>query len=118
MASSTLFPAVKFQVQEQIYDSKSMLDETNFYAQRQGQPSELTKTLTYIIGSYANNYPISMMKLGGVGFGVNNTAVELDDVQFTYPVMGHDSKASVILSTEYDSSDKPGIGHSRFFATF
>lgn len=116
--SATLLPKIQFQVQEQIYDSKSMLDETNFYAQRQGQPAELTKTLTYILGSYSKNYPISMMTLGGVGFGVNNTAVELDDVQFTYPVMGHDDKASVIYSTEYSSDDKPGIGHSRFFATF
>lgn len=113
-----LFPKIDFQLQEMVYDSKSMLDETNFYAQRQGQPAELTNTLTYILGAANKNYPISMMTLGGVGFGVNNTAKELDDVQFTYPVMGQDTKASVILSTEYESDDKPGIGHSRFYATF
>lgn len=116
--AQTQFPQMKFQVQEQIFDSKSMLDEENFYHQRQGAPSELTKKLTYILGSYNKNYPISMMTLGGVGFGVNNTAVELDDVQFTYPVMGHDTKASVILSVEYSGGDKPGVGHAKFYATF
>lgn len=116
--ATSLFPAIKFQVQEQIYDSKALLDETNFYAQRQGQPSELTKTLTYILGSYNKNYPISMMTMGGIGYGVNHTATELEDVQFTYPVMGHETKASSIWSTEYDGTDTPGIGHSRFFATF
>lgn len=115
---NNLFPQMKFQVQEQIFDSKSMLDETNFYAQRQGSPSELTKTMTYILGSYNKNYPISMMTMGGVGYGVTNTAVELDDVQFTYPVMGHDTKASAIFSTEYSTGDKPGIGHGKFYATF
>lgn len=115
---TSLFPQLKFQVQEQVFDSKSMLDETNFYAQRQGSPSELTKTMTYILGSYNKNYPISMMTMGGIGYGLTNTAIELDDVQFTYPVMGHDTKASVIWSTEYSSGDKPGIGHGRFYATF
>lgn len=116
--ATNLFPAIKFQVQEAMFDSKSMLDETNFYAQRQGQPAELTKTLTYMLGSYNKNYPISMMTMGGIGYGVTNTAIEIDDVQFTYPVMGSETKASVIWSTEYDSSDKPGINHSRFYATF
>jgi len=115
---TSLFPAIKFQVQEQIFDSKSMLDETNFYSQRQGQPSELTGVLTYILGSTNKNYPLSMMTLGGVGFGVNNAAKELDDVQFHYPVMGHETKASVIFSTEYAAADKPGIGHGRFYATY
>lgn len=118
MSITAQLPAIKFQVQEQIYDSKSMLDETNFYAQRQGQPSELTKTLTYILGSYNNKYPISQLTLGGVGFGINNSAVELDDVQFTYPVMGAMTKASVVYSTEYTTGDKPGVSNGIFYITF
>lgn len=115
--SNLLYPALKFQVQEQIFDAKSMLDEDNFYHQRQGMPSELTKKLTYILGDYNKNYPLSMMTMGGVGYGMNNTAVELDDVQFTYPVMGRETKASVVYSTEYTTGDKPGIGHSKFYVT-
>lgn len=115
---NAFMPALKYQVQEQIFDATSMRDETNFYHQRQGQPSELTKTLTYILGSYTKNYPISTMTMGGVGYGMTNTATELDDVQFTYPVMGQDTKASVIYSTEYQGGDKPGYGNSKFYATF
>jgi hypothetical protein len=109
---------MKFQVQEQIFDSKTMLDETNFYHQRQGAPSELTKKLTYILGNYTKNYPISTMTLGGSGFGNKGGAVELDDVQFTYPVMGQDDKVAITYSSEYSGSDKPGIGHGKFFITF
>lgn len=117
MSANLLFPGMKFQVQEQIFDSKSMLDEQNFYSQRQGMASELTKRITYILGTYKNNYPLSTMTVGGVGFGNGMGAVELDDVQYTYPVMGRKTKASIIYSTEYPNGT-PGIGHSRFYATF
>lgn len=115
---ASIYPQAKYQVQETIFDSKSMLDETNFYHQRQGMPSELTKKITWILGDYTKNYPISSMTLGGVGYNNNAAAVELDDVQYTYPVMGQRNKASVVYSTEYSAGDQPGIGHSDFFITF
>lgn len=115
---NTLFPAVKFQVQESIFDAKSMLDETNFYHQRQGEPSVLTKTLTHMLGMKSKNYALQTMTLGGVGFGIEGSAVELEDVQFTYPIVGNLDKACVIYSTEYSGGDKPGLGNSKFYATF
>ncbi len=118
---SNPLPALKFRVSEAIYDSKSMLDETNFYHQRQGHPSELTKKLTYIMGSYSKNYPISLMTLGGVGFNpeqMKNTAIELDDPQFTYPVMGRLTKAVTCSSTPYIAGDKPGYGNKPFKMRF
>ena len=111
-------PAMKFQVQEALFDAQSMRDEVNFYHQKQGAPAELTKTMTYILGSYNRNYPISLMTNGAVGYGKDNSAIELDDVQFTYPVMGQLNKACTIYSTEYSSDDKPGIGNGIFWATF
>lgn len=109
-------PALQYKVQEQIFDGKSMLDETNFYNQRQGTPSELTARLTYILGDYNRSYPLSGMTVGGVGYGVNNTVRELDDVQFTYPVMGRDDKACSILTT--NSGTTLGIGNQPFYLTF
>jgi len=110
-------PALKYRVTESIFDAKSMLDETNFYHQRQGAPSELTRKLTYIMGDYTKNYPISLMTLGGIGYEGNamkRAAIELDDVQFTYPVMGRLHKACIVSSNAYTSGDKPGIGNSQF----
>lgn len=105
-----------YEVTETIYDPKSMLDEVNFYHQRQGTPSQLTKTLTYILGDYNKNYPISVMTLGNM-FN-SKAAVEIDDVQFTYPVMGRDDKPLVIASNVYSAGDKPGIGNSLFKIRF
>lgn len=114
-------PGLKYQVQEAIYDSKSLLDENNFYHQRQGAPSELTRKITYILGDYNKNYPISLMTMGGIGYdgdALKRSAVELDDVQFTYPVMGRLQKASIVSSTIYTTGDKAGIGNSTFKLRF
>lgn len=114
-------PKLTYQVTEHILDTKSLLDEENFYHQRQGAPSELTRKLTFILGDYTKNYPISTMTVGGVGFGGEankRAAQELDDVQFTYPVMGRLTKASVVSRTDYSGGDKPGIGNSEFYLYF
>lgn len=118
---SNPFPRLKYQVTEAIFDPKSMLDEDNFYHQRQGAPSELTRKLTYILGDYNKNYPISLMTLGGIGYEGNalkRAAVELDDPQYTYPVMGRDTKASIVTKSAYSGGDKPGVGNSEFYLYF
>lgn len=106
----------QYQVKEQIFDSKSMLDELNFYHQNHGKVSELTNKLTYILGDYANKYPISMMTMGNLAS--SNATKEIDDVQFTYPVMGRMDKASSVSSTSYLSTDKPGLGNMTFKLRF
>lgn len=106
----------KYQVNETIFDAKSMLDEENFYHQEQGAPSELTKKLTYILGSDNRNYPISMMTMGNIAS--SSSTQEIDDVQFTYPIMGRDDKASGCSSTSYVSGDKPGLGFAKFYLWF
>lgn len=113
-------PALKFQIEETQEDPVTLLDENNFYHQRQGSPSELTRKVTYMLGSYTKNYPISVMTLGGTGFSnkLDGAAKELDDVQFTYPVMGRRFRPSITSTTTYTSTDKIGIGRSEFFLYF
>lgn len=113
-------PKVKYQVEAVQYDSKSLQDEQNIYHQRHGTPSELTRRLTYIVGDYTKKYPLTMATVGALGYGpgMNKSAVELDDVQFTYPVMGGLNKICRISKTDYSSGDKPGIGHSYFYLYF
>jgi hypothetical protein len=106
-----------YQVQEQVFDGKSLLDEQNFYSQNQGKPSELTRKLTYILGDYNKNYPISMMTMGNIAS--EKSSIELDDVQFTYPVIGRDDKATSVAYTSYvDGTDYPGYGFAPFYIYF
>lgn len=112
------FPAAKYQLTEAIYDANTMHDELNFYNQGQGSPDELTKQLTYILGDYTKNYPLSTMTLGGAGYGNDSSVKELNDVQFTYPIMGRDEKVCEIYDTIYTAGDEPGKGHAPFYAIF
>lgn len=120
--ANPIFPGLKYQVQEQIFDGKSMLDEQNFYHQRQGTPSVLTSKLTYILGDYNRSFPISTMTIGAAaGYGSAGTTKEIDDIQFTYPVMGRDDKASFVTANAYaadDTIDKPGLNNQYFYITF
>ena len=118
--ANTIFPGLKYQVQESIFDAKSMLDEQNFYHQRQGSPSILTSKITYILGDYNRAFPISTMTQGaGEGYGASGTVKELDDVQFTYPIMGRDDKVSFVSDTLYSTNtDYIGIGNQPFYLIF
>lgn len=118
---SQITPAIKYQVQQQVYDTNvTVLDEENFYNQKQGTPSVLTRKLTYMLGDYTKRFPLSTMTLGGIGYNENmaNAATELDDVQYTYPVMGNIDKASVIGYCQYVGGDNIGKGNSHFFLYF
>lgn len=107
---------LRYEVTPQVWDSKSMIDEKNFYHQNQGKPDELTRKLTYILGDNNSNYPVMMMTTSEIA--KKNASVALNDVQFTYPVMGRDDKASVIATSLYASTDTPGRGNSRFSIIF
>jgi len=95
----------RFQVQQDIFDAKAMLDENNFYAQRNGDPAELTMKLTWLLGDSTKSFPLAMATMGDIvsadgGFKTTNTKVkELDDLQFTWPVMSRLNKASVVATT-------------------
>ena len=114
---------VKLTVQNMIYDPKSMLDENNFYNQRQGSPDELTKQVIYMLGDYGKNYPISMLTESDVVGKKNNKTAIMNDIQYTYPIMGKDVKASRIsdsctASGAINTSATPGIGFGTFKLRF
>jgi len=101
----------RFQVQQDIFDSKAMLDELNFYAQRHGEPAELTMKLTWLLGDSTKSFPLAMATMGDIVSGdggfkkTNNKVKELDDLQFTWPVMSRLNKASVVAETPASTVD-------------
>ena len=111
----------RFQVQQDIFDAKSMLDENNFYAQRHGDPAELSMRLTWLLGDSTKSFPLAMATMGDIidssgGFKRNNKVKELNDIQFTWPVMSRLNKASVVATT--NSTANLGKGNSIFQITF
>lgn len=115
------FP-IQTQLQEMLYDPKTVLDEQNWYNQRHGTPDELTSRVVYMLGDYGKNYPISMMTFSDIMGKSSQRSVELADVQYEYPIMGRDTKASVISSdcTSAGSVNtaNAGIGFGKFKLRF
>ncbi len=111
----------KFQVQQDIFDGKALLDEQNFYHQRYGKPDELSMKLTWLLGDSTGSFPLAMSTMGDVvspnGFKKSNSKVkELNDIQFTYPVMSRLNKAIVVAET--NAGANLGLGGSTFEVTF
>lgn len=112
----------RFQVQQDIFDAKSMLDENNFYAARHGEPAELTMKLTWLLGDSTKSFPLAMATMGDIvsadgGFKTTNNKVkELDDIQFTWPVMSRLNKASVVATD--NTTANLGLGNSTFTIDF
>src|SRR6185369_14945475 len=113
---------LRFQVQQDIFDAKSMLDENNFYASRHGGPAELTMKLTWLLGDSTKSFPLAMDTMGDIvsadgGFKKTNAKVkELEDIQFTWPVMSRLNKACPIAVT--NSTANQGLGNQPFNLTF
>lgn len=113
----------RFQVQQDIFDAKSMLDENNFYAQRHGSPAELTTKLTWLLGDSTKSFPLAMATMGDIvsadgGFKRTNSKVkELTDIQFTWPVMSRLNKACPIAVTPASTLNL-GVASQTFSLTF
>lgn len=120
MALSSRSNKFRFQVQADIFDGKDLLDEQNFYHQRYGKPDELSQKLTWLLGDSTRSFPLAMSTMGDVvtpnGFKANNSKVkELNDIQYTYPVMARLNKAIQVAVTA--GSDQ-GYGNQPFTITF
>lgn len=113
---------VRLQVQQDIYDAKGMLDEQNWYNQRHGKPDQLSMKLTWLLGDYTKNFPISMMTYGNIigpgKFRKKGVTKSLQDIQYQYPVMTRTNKASIVSETSYSAGDKPGVGNGAFKIRF
>ncbi len=121
MASSARLNKFKFQVHQDIFDGKDLLDEQNFYHQRYGKPDELSMKLTWLLGDSTGSFPLAMSTMGDVvspnGFQKSNAKVkELNDIQFTYPVMSRLNKAIILASTNTDVN--VGLGGQDFNLVF
>lgn len=107
-----------FQVQTDIFDPKSMLDEQNWYAHRQGKPDELSSKITWLLGK--EEYPLYSSMYGnrfvGGKFSGRPNMKLLKDSQFHYPVMSRLDKSNVIAVTPASTVDV-GLNNAPFKIT-
>lgn len=124
-------PNVRLNVKPDIFDGKSLLDETNVYNNDWGgKPELLSATVTWLLGKNSAMYPIMSMTEGNIAnpdatdsmdfsaINKNKYYKEIEADQYYYPVINRLDKTAIIANSAYTSSDTPGIGFSQFEIQF
>lgn len=102
-----------FVLRDSLFNANSHLDENNFYNEQNGEPAQLSKMLTYLLGSNSN-YPLTTMTYGNV-FSQSATKT-VDNIEYWFPVMGRDYKATQVAETV--TTTNLGYGRSIFKLAF
>lgn len=95
------------------FDGKGFTDENSLANMLLTKPDQLDPVLTHLMGREDKRFPLSFLSEGQVGgtMGIN-------DVQFTYDVIGRLERPDEVAYTKYSGTDKPGLGVSIFYVPF
>jgi len=82
---------------------------------RMTKSETLNPVITHLMGRDSNKFPLTFLTEGQKG-GLKK--VDIEDIEYKWPVMSRLKKSDSIVSTEYSGDDKPGLGGSTFKVTF
>lgn len=93
-------------VHDEVYDGTGFTDQNSLVRALADKPDELTPVITMLMGAwnYANQFPLLALT-EGQGFTRN---IGLNDIQYTYPVMGKRKTTDTIVSSTYSASSVIG----------
>jgi hypothetical protein len=129
-------PDLKFKVTSAIMDTNKLISEENFYAQGQQTPAQITRKLTYMLGTspnLKNDFPLATKLLGGGYFNtsqmqrgddgtmdnpfhINSNIKTIATTEFTYPIMGNFRNGAEIATTVTGATN--GIAGQTFKVLF
>lgn len=95
------------------FEGKGFTDENSLAKMFLTQPDELDVAMTFLMGKENNKFPLSFLSEGQEG-----GARSVNDIEYTYPVMGRLNKPDYVAVTGYSGSDKPGLARGKFFLVF
>jgi hypothetical protein len=95
------------------YNSNTHADESLLYKSGLIDQVTLSKNLTYLWGRDSDMFPLLTATQGQNAFA-SITPKELDDTQYTWPVMGRTRWTTKIVGLADTNLTTPGIGYSNF----
>ena len=99
------------------YNSDTHLDENLLYKTGLIDPVTLSKNLTYLWGRDSDMFPLLTATQGQNAFK-SLTPKELNDTQYTWPVMGRTRWTTKVVALADTNLSTPGIGFSNFDIIF
>jgi len=97
------------------FDGKGFTTNNSLAAMRLTKSDTLNPVITHLMGEENKKFPLTFLTEGQRG-GLKQ--VEIEDVEYNWPVMGRMKKSDSIASTEYGSDAKPGLAGSTFKIIF
>lgn len=94
------------------YDGTGFTNENSLANALLTKPDKLNPVITHLAGEESKKFPLTFMTEGQKG---GYQTIEVNDIQYTWDVIGRKKKGDKIVSHTYSSGDKPGLGRTPFY---
>jgi len=105
----------KITIHPEGFDATGVSNENTLVRARLDKPEAITKIVTMLMGAwgYGNQFPLLQMTEGQKG-----GSKEIENIEYEYPIIGKRKTTTRVLSTQYGSTDTPGLNNTYFFIVF
>jgi hypothetical protein len=102
-------------VQHETFGDEGYTNNLSLTKARMTNPDTLNPVITHMMGKESKKFPLLFLTEGqkkGVKY------VEIQDVEYDWPVFGRLRRTDAVASTDYVAGDKPGLGGTPVYVTF
>lgn len=96
------------------FDSTGFTNENTLANALLTKPDVINPVITHLAGREDNKFPLTFLTEGQKG---GYKTIDVNDIQYEWPVIGRMKNTDKIVSTTYTTGDKPGLNHTPFFIT-
>lgn len=93
------------------YDGKGYTDENSLVNALLTKPDQINPVITHLMGREEDKFPLTFLSEGQRN-GIKT--IELNSIEYEWPVMGRLRKADRVVSSIYGAGDKPGLNNQPF----
>lgn len=102
-------------VQHESFGDEGYTNNLSLTKARMTNPDTLNPVITHLMGKESKKFPLLFLTEGQRG---GTKYVEIQDVEYDWPVFGRLRRTDAVASTEYVTGDKPGLGGTAVIVTF
>ena len=97
------------------FDGSGISNENTLVRARLDRPDEITKIVTMLMGIWGLGDQFPLLQLTE---GLRGGSKEISGLEYEYPIIGKRKTTSRVFSTQYGSTDLPGLNNTTFFIIF
>jgi hypothetical protein len=102
-------------VQHESFGDEGYTNNLSLAKARMTNPDSLNPVITHLMGNESKKFPLLYLTEGQVG---GNKFVEIQDVEYDWPVFGRLRRTDAVAGHDYAPTDKPGYGGQDVYVIF